>query len=147
MQGWHAGGAGDQLCGIDAWRDRGHARDFALGQEQAVGRDEHPFAVVDAIGRETVEGRTGFGDGQAGAGFDGVDNEFGEGGHAGVTLRFPVEKRIRLPQLQVAVQGYLPATYILAQASDYRSAPLECLPMQVQTATPQKNHLPRVQLK
>lgn len=81
VQGWHAGGAGDQLCGIDAWRDRGHARHFALGQEQAVGRDEHPFAVVHAVGRDAVEGQMGLRDGQAGAGFDRVDDEFGECGH------------------------------------------------------------------
>jgi hypothetical protein len=36
---------------------------------------------VHAVGRETVAGETGFRDGQAGAGFDRVDNEFGEGGH------------------------------------------------------------------
>jgi hypothetical protein len=82
VQGLHAKGLDDQLCGFDARRDRGHARHFALGQEQAVGRDEHPFAVVHAVGREAVEGKTGFRDGQAGAGFDRVDNEFGEGGHA-----------------------------------------------------------------
>lgn len=116
VQGWHAGGAGDQLCGIDARRDRGHARDFALGQEQAVGRDEHPFAVVHAVGRDAVEGETGFRDGQAGTGFDRVDNEFGEGGHAGVTLRFPVDKHVRLPQLQVTV--HVQAS--LVQTSDPR---------------------------
>ena len=103
MQGLHARGVGDQGCCLNARRDRGHARDFALGQEQAVGRHQHPFAVVHAICGEAVEGKTGFGDGQAGAGFDRVDNEFGEGGHAGVTLRFPVDKRVRLPQLQLTV--------------------------------------------
>jgi len=81
VQGRHAGGVDDQLCSVDARRDRGHVRHFALGQEQAVGRDEHPFAVVYAVGREAVEGKTGLRDGQAGAGFDRVDNEFGEDGH------------------------------------------------------------------
>ena len=81
VQGRHTGGVDDQRSGVDARRDRGHARDFALGQEQAAGRDEHPFAVVHAVCRETVEGETGLRDGQAGAGFDRVDNEFGEGGH------------------------------------------------------------------
>jgi hypothetical protein len=64
-----------------------------------------------------------------------------------VTLRFRVDKRVRLPQLPMTVQAYLATTNILAQASDHRSAPQEGLLMQVQIATPQKNHLPRVQLK
>jgi hypothetical protein len=64
-----------------------------------------------------------------------------------VTLRFSVDKRVRLPQLPMTVQAYLATTNILAQASDHRSAPQEGLLMQVQIATPQKNHLPRVQLK
>ena len=81
VQGWHAGGVDNQRCGVDARRDRGHARDFALGQKQTVGRDEHPFAVVHAACRKAVEGQMGLRDGQAGAGFDRVDNEFGEGGH------------------------------------------------------------------
>ena len=88
VQGRHAGGVDDQRCGVDARRDRGHARDFALGQEQTVGRNEHPFAVVHTVGREAVESKTGFRDGQAGAGFDRIDNEFGEGGHAGIRCDF-----------------------------------------------------------
>ena len=82
VQGWHAGRAHLDRILQDARRDQRHARVLALGQELAALGDQHPLAVMHAAGNQARDEELRLGHGNAGAGLDRVDEQFGNGGHA-----------------------------------------------------------------
>jgi len=103
----HAGEGQRQRVGVQGGGDQRHARKITLRHVAAVGIDHHPFAVDDfCIGSgQAGRGQQRLRQRQAGAGFDRVEDEFGQDGH-GTHGKRRDQRAVSLAQLRIAILRY-----------------------------------------